>query len=109
MRTRVLGRRLPHGAIGAWRNRTKPYTPRVPDPLDDAPIVSSVILSAPLCLPCITAKTAISPARVRRALERAGKLVVITRTRDVCPECRRRTTVVRIGGGAVGGGSGGEK
>jgi hypothetical protein len=69
----------------------------MPDPLDDAPLISAFIMFEERCVPCITAKTHIPRSRVKRALLRIARQLTVIEEHGVCSHCRRRTTVVRIG------------
>jgi hypothetical protein len=69
----------------------------MPDPLDDAPMISAFIMFEARCLACITSKTGIPRSRVRRALVRIGRHLTLAETRGTCTSCGRRTTVVQVG------------
>ena len=69
----------------------------MPDPLDDAPLISAFIMFEERCLPCITVKTGIPRSRVRRALVRIARQLAVIEEPGVCTICRRRTKVARVG------------
>ena len=69
----------------------------MPDPLDDAPMISAFIMFEERCVPCITVKTGIPRSRVRRALVRIARQLAVIEEAGVCSNCRRRTNVVRVG------------
>ncbi len=69
----------------------------MPDPLEDAPLISAFIMFEARCLACITKKTGIPAARARRAIARIGRQLKVVETVDVCGSCGRSKTVVRVG------------
>ena len=50
-----------------------------------------------LCTKCVTQKTAIPAPRVRRALGRIARYILVSEGPGVCEKCGLKTAVIRIG------------
>ena len=69
----------------------------MPDLLEDAPLISAFIMYEARCLSCVTKKTGIPAARVRRALVRIAKHLTVVEEVGSCSICGRSRAVVRVG------------
>jgi hypothetical protein len=69
----------------------------MPDPLEDAPLISAFIMFEPRCLACVTKKTGIPAARARRALARIARHLTVVETVGSCTSCGRSKAVVKVG------------